>query len=732
MKQHRILTAAAVTIGLLGGGGGVASAYQPAPADVYVATNPTACNKNPCVLYPKSAQLPSGRIVATFEDSQSEVVGQTLPVFTSDDDGATWQKRADVKAPAYLSSDPDHAKYTSNWTNAYPYVLPQDIGALKAGTLLVASMVSGDDAYYNEHKAIDPNWQPTGDGDRQDIAIALYASTDEGVTWTFNSIIADGGWQGGSAGHIGRTSAANVHRQVDPLWEPHLLAREGKLIAYYSDENDYLGFDPNTGVPILDPENDTAPDSHGQILVHKTWDGNANTSWSQPVVDIAGFTQDRGNGKTQIGGGRPGMTTIAPTTDGKWLLTYEYFGGGDNVHYMVSDNPLRFYAAGDADADNISALPVPSGQRTPATGGSPVLINLPDGRIVYNAAGSGSVWVNESGRSDGTWKEYQTPMPGGYSRNLQYVDATGRLLILQAGWGGGSIGPVKFGEVDLGRSKGTYTTLMNRLTGQVLTPQTGKTQDANLTGNVPDLVLGPRNASDASQRWHVTPKGDAVTLLNETGGRAAGIWTGTATAGQRLAQWADDNATDKQWTLVPSAEGFVKIQSVQNPQLFMTGSTADSHVTLGAALDAAGNPSSDDAQEWHLIDAVPPPASLALKGEQSGRCLDVPWGQVGVQVQIYDCIGNSNQRITQTTAGELRVAGNCLGAEASGTTPGTRVILWPCDGTGSQKWAFRNDGTIANKLSGLVLDVTAYQTANFSPVQLWTGVQGSNQRWTPN
>jgi hypothetical protein len=46
---------------------------------------------------------------------------------------------------------------------------------------------------------------------------------------------------------------------------------------------------------------------------------------------------------------------------------------------------------------------------------------MPDGRIVYNASGSGNVWVNESGLSTGTWKEYQTSIASGYSRQLQYV-----------------------------------------------------------------------------------------------------------------------------------------------------------------------------------------------------------------------------------------------------------------------------------------------------------------------
>ncbi|MCX4760262.1 RICIN domain-containing protein [Streptomyces sp. NBC_01275] len=673
------------------------------------------------MLYPKSAQLPSGRIVAAFENSQSAPVGQTMPVYKSDDSGATWQKLADVKAPAYLSSDAQYAKYTSNWTNPYLYVLPQDVGSLSAGTLLLASIVSGDDYYYKEHKAADASWTPSGDGDRKDVALALYSSTDDGATWTVQNIVATGGWQGGSAGAVGRVSNANASAQVDPLWEPHLVARGGKLVAYYSDENDYTGFNAGTGVPTLDPDNDTATDSGGQILVHRTWDGTT-AAWSQPVVDVAGSTVNN-NGKTEIGGGRPGMTTIAPTADGKWLLTYEYWGGGTNVRYKLADDPLKFYASGVTDAA-ITALPVPSGGRTLSTGGSPVLLAMPDGRIVYNASGSGDVWVNESGLSTGAWKEYQTTIAAGYSRNLQYVQGTGRVLVLQAGWSGGSVGPVKYAEVDLGRSDGVYDTLVNRLTGQALATASGKTQDANLTGDTPDLVLGAADSTADTQRWHLTAKGGDVTLLNKAGGRAAAIWTGTATAGQRLAQWVDDGATDKQWTLVASTSGYYKLRSVRNTSLFMTGASAGGSVTLASST-------ADGSQDWQLVqDPLPTDATFTLKGANSGRCLDVPNGATGVQVQIWDCSGNANQLITQTTAGELRIAGKCLAADGDGTVAGTKLILWTCNGKTSQKWSFRLDGSVVNRSNGLAIDVTSWGTANGSKVQLWTALGNATQRWS--
>ncbi|WTF11695.1 RICIN domain-containing protein [Streptomyces sp. NBC_01613] len=129
-------------------------------------------------------------------------------------------------------------------------------------------------------------------------------------------------------------------------------------------------------------------------------------------------------------------------------------------------------------------------------------------------------------------------------------------------------------------------------------------------------------------------------------------------------------------------------------------------------------------------DPLPTDSTFTLKGSHSGRCLDVPNGQTGVQVQIYDCSGNANQTITRTSAGELRISGKCLAANADGTTAGTKLILWACNGKTSQQWAFRVDGTIVNRSNGLVIDVTGWGTANGSKVQLWTGLGNATQQWS--
>lgn len=603
-----------------------AQAYNPTGGTLYQLGNePCLKGRGNCAIYVKSAQLPGGRLVASFEKATvvpttGSADGETLPIYKSDDYGTSWQPLTEVKAPAYLSSDPKYAKYTSNWGAPFLYTLPQDVGNLKKGTLLLASVVTGDDYYYKEHKAADPNWTPSNDGDRSDMAIALYSSTDEGESWKVLNVIATGGWQGGSAGAVGKNVAkANTYKQVDPLWEPYLMVYKGKLVCYYSDENDYLGFDPITGVPTLDPANDTAPDSHGQILVHKTWNGRS-AQWSEPVVDVAGLTQDMGGGKTQIGGGRPGMTTVVPTTDGKWLLPYEYWGGGTNTRYVIADDPLKFYRG---STDNpVTALPVDAGSRRLAVNGSPVVINLPDGRLVYNAAGSGNVWVNESGRSDGVWKEYQTNAPASYTRNLQYVEGTGRIAILNHQ----GTSTIRYSEVDQGRSDGAYYQLVNRRTGQVIGTG-GKTNDANIgNGDVPDVRLEDAGsvANKDTQYWHLVTKADgALTLLNKSGGRAAGIWTANPTVGQRIGQWVDDTPAGL-WNLTRTADGYYRFQAAKNTNVYLTGASAGAPLTLQNAV-------ADGSQEWQLVQQAPTSADLA-KDKRSKNLIAA--NQVGMKATV--------------------------------------------------------------------------------------------------
>lgn len=545
-------------------------AVSPTPQTLYQLRANAQCTKGlgNCVIYSKAAALPSGRLVAGFERAivgpTGTAVGQVIPVYRSDDDGTTWQWLSDVRAPAYLSSNPAYAKYTSNWGAPYFYVLPQNVGSLTAGTLLLSTLVTGEDHYFTEQKALDPNWVPTNDGDRRDVALALYSSTDQGASWNFLNIVTAGGWQGGSAGAIGqRIANANTYRQVDPVWETYLMVYNNQLVAYYSDENDYTGYDTSTGVLTMRADNATAGDSHGQVIAHRTWNGNTSSPWSAPVLDVAGLNQSVA-GVNQIGGGRPGMPNVVQTTDGQWMMTYEYFGGGDNVRYKISSNPLNFFSVGGAAGTNISALPVTAGSPTLSRGGSPVVVRLPDGRLMFNAAGSGDVWVNPSGSSTGAWTRQLTTIQSGYFRNLTYVPRTGRVLILSGA------GTIRHADIDFGRSAGPYYKLVNRQSGKVLDAFQNSLADGT------NLVQWADNGG-FNQHWHVTDTGDGHrTLLNRNSGRAVSIFGASLDDGARAAQWVQNTAADQAFTLEPVG-AYYKIRARHSGKLLSVagGSTAD-------------------------------------------------------------------------------------------------------------------------------------------------------------
>ena len=71
----------------------------------------------------------------------------------------------------------------------------------------------------------------------------------------------------------------------------------------------------------------------------------------------------------------------------------------------------------------------------------------------------------------------------------------------------------------------------------------------------------------------------------------------------------------------------------------------------------------------------------------------------------------------------------CLDVTGHGTTPGTGVTIFDCNGGANQRWTVNADGTIVGVESGLCLDVTGAATANGTTVKIWTCNGGANQRW---
>jgi poly(3-hydroxybutyrate) depolymerase len=126
---------------------------------------------------------------------------------------------------------------------------------------------------------------------------------------------------------------------------------------------------------------------------------------------------------------------------------------------------------------------------------------------------------------------------------------------------------------------------------------------------------------------------------------------------------------------------------------------------------------------------TPNPTAFRLRGEASGRCLDVSGANSanGAQAQIWDCHTNTNQQFSQNGQ-ELRVMGKCLDV-APNAAAGTRVQIWDCHGGANQQWTLNGNGTISSAQTGLCLDVNSAGTANGTAAIVWNCHGGTNQRW---
>jgi len=131
-----------------------------------------------------------------------------------------------------------------------------------------------------------------------------------------------------------------------------------------------------------------------------------------------------------------------------------------------------------------------------------------------------------------------------------------------------------------------------------------------------------------------------------------------------------------------------------------------------------------------LLPGDPTPGdTFSLAGSASGKCVDVPGGTQtnGTGLILWTCHGATNQRWTQSAAGELRIYDNakCMDANASGQ--GAPVTINSCNGGASQKWTVNANGTVTNAASGRCLDTAG--TADNSPVVVNTCTGGSGQTW---
>ncbi|MEU7872223.1 family 16 glycosylhydrolase [Dactylosporangium sp. NPDC049140] len=136
----------------------------------------------------------------------------------------------------------------------------------------------------------------------------------------------------------------------------------------------------------------------------------------------------------------------------------------------------------------------------------------------------------------------------------------------------------------------------------------------------------------------------------------------------------------------------------------------------------------------HVSTTGTPPTggTNALRGNESGRCIDIPSANPvdGARLQVWDCNGTGAQQWTIGSDGTVRALGKCMDAAAAGTANGTAVQLYTCNGTAAQRFTLSAAGDLVNANANKCVDVAGHGTANGSQLQLWDCTGGANQKWT--
>ena len=182
----------------------------------------------------------------------------------------------------------------------------------------------------------------------------------------------------------------------------------------------------------------------------------------------------------------------------------------------------------------------------------------------------------------------------------------------------------------------------------------------------------------------------------------------TTTAGTPV--WRRIAVSDQDGTPSISVSGLPPGLAMDSTGLITGWPTKPGTYTVNVSASDSLYASASATFTWTITAA----ADSGFAGEirQSGgtaKCLDDPSGNTanGTKIQLYSCLGNSNQTWTTVQDGTIRVRGHCLAAS------GSTVELWGCSSNSTnQQWRSATDSELVNAASGLCLYYANANAAN--------------------
>ncbi len=159
--------------------------------------------------------------------------------------------------------------------------------------------------------------------------------------------------------------------------------------------------------------------------------------------------------------------------------------------------------------------------------------------------------------------------------------------------------------------------------------------------------------------------------------------------------------------------------------------------TYTATVSAANTPfpaaATSTSVTW-TVSAAPnsgPTGRVVL--QNGGKCMDDPGSRTynGARIDIWTCLGTTNQSWTMAQDHTVRIFGRCLDVSGSGVANNTAVVLWTCNGSTGEQWRIGLDAQLVNPQSGKCLDDPGRRTTNGTWLDIYSCVAGAtNERWT--
>lgn len=147
----------------------------------------------------------------------------------------------------------------------------------------------------------------------------------------------------------------------------------------------------------------------------------------------------------------------------------------------------------------------------------------------------------------------------------------------------------------------------------------------------------------------------------------------------------------------------------------------------------------DYMNAWSVVnlagDALGHGTTAITSGISSAKCIDDRGSGTsdGTPIQVYDCNGTNAQTWLHDSSGKttsFSVMGMCMDDSDSGTSNGTKIQLYQCNNTGAQQWTPSADGSL--QIFGKCLDDPSSNTTNGTQLQLYTCNGTNAQRWIYN